>query len=298
MHVAAVQQAREDACVRTAAEADAKCVVLCDRGIVDGAAFTNRVEWEHVLSSVEMTHQQALARYDAALFLHTPEDAYTLDNNDARRESAADALKRDQQTLDAWRSHSHVKEIFGNQDFTKKMDDVVDHALSFLGEIPRVGRARTLLVRRPDIAQLTRQTRCTNVYVRTTFATTPDGVTHALVRSETDEEVLYEVRANGVRHRIGFAEYHALSAFADPNFKPVEETRLYFALAQGQNGQAALLEELRFYPFFPYQALLRAPEHADGKPAVPAFIQTIRDVSDNEVYTVRGFARALAQGRL
>jgi len=80
--------------------------VICDRGLLDGAAYWPG-EAADFFRDVGGSEEQARARYDAVLFLHSAACAgYDLDrSNPARRESREQAVAIDRRLQALWESH-------------------------------------------------------------------------------------------------------------------------------------------------------------------------------------------------
>ena len=122
------------------AETDNPAVVLCDRGTVDSAAY-----WpgpDELWSSVGMTLEKQLLRYDAVIHLRTPppERGYNHQNL-LRTESAAAAAEIDERLLRAWAQHPRRFIIGPSQNFLEK----ASRALHILrGEMPECCRHRAV----------------------------------------------------------------------------------------------------------------------------------------------------------
>lgn len=82
-------------------------VLLCDRGIQDGAAYMPLDDWNKFLQSrgLNVTNVRE-GRYNAVFHMVTAaegaQDFYTLDNNDARTETLEEAREMDKKTQRAW----------------------------------------------------------------------------------------------------------------------------------------------------------------------------------------------------
>ena len=97
-------------------------VLLCDRGIQDGAAYMEQDRWERVLQTRNW-HQVDVreGRYNAVFHMVTAadgaEDFYTLENNDARTETPEQAREMDCKTQKAWLGHPHHYVLDNSTDF-------------------------------------------------------------------------------------------------------------------------------------------------------------------------------------
>lgn len=95
-------------------------IVLCDRGVVDGAAY-----WPgpgDFWTATGRPRQELLHRYAAVIHLRTPPPGggYTTRNNPLRLESAAQAAAIDERILDAWEGHPRRIVIGPASDFLAK----------------------------------------------------------------------------------------------------------------------------------------------------------------------------------
>ena len=87
-----MQMALEDIFLETAIAAEQKTVIVCDRGVMDGMAYTNNQVWQALLDETAWsTIQLRDRRYEAVVHLVTAADGapqfYTDVNNAARYET-------------------------------------------------------------------------------------------------------------------------------------------------------------------------------------------------------------------
>lgn len=94
-------------------------LVLCDRGVVDGAAYWPG-DADGLFAEVGTTRAEALARYEAVLHLRTP-DASGYVPNDVRVESVREAAAIDARIAEVWSAHPHRIEIPARHDFVRKL---------------------------------------------------------------------------------------------------------------------------------------------------------------------------------
>jgi len=132
--LARIQIAHEDSFARLCDGTGKPCVVICDRGLLDGKAYCTPEVWEGVLEKTGLSETQMLSRYDAVAFLVTAADGaekfYTQENNSARRESPEEAVAVDRRLRTCWEGHSHLG-VFDNGygSFPEKIDAVVQFVL-------------------------------------------------------------------------------------------------------------------------------------------------------------------------
>ena len=133
----------EDAFTKYAQATGCRCVLLCDRGLMDGAAYVTEAEFNDVLAAQGLDVVRARDnRYNAVLHLVTAadgaEDHYTLANNMARHEGPSEARSQDSKTQAAWAGHPHHL-IIDNEDgitFEQKMEKLVGLVAGYVGLQP------------------------------------------------------------------------------------------------------------------------------------------------------------------
>ena len=131
--------------LENAADTENPAVVLCDRGTIDGAAYSDCPE--ELFTSVGTTLAEQLARYDAVIHLRTPpaEAGYN-HQNPLRTETPADAAALDEKIARVWVGHPRIFVVENQQDFLAK----ARVALEFLKqEVPECCRGH-FTASRPD----------------------------------------------------------------------------------------------------------------------------------------------------
>jgi predicted ATPase len=137
-----VQQALEDACVLQARHQGSRLVV-CDRGVLDGAAYTPGGR-EVFCRRFQLDVEVVLRRYHAVLHLESLATAdpswYSQANNEARFEDLAEAQRLEQATRAAWAGHPRHRVIPGRRGFDGKLAEALALIRSLLaeheGEVP------------------------------------------------------------------------------------------------------------------------------------------------------------------
>lgn len=133
-------------------------VLLCDRGIQDGAAYMEQDRWERVLQTRNW-HQVDVreGRYNAVFHMVTAadgaEDFYTLENNDARTETPEQAREMDCKTQKAWLGHPHHYVLDNSTDFEGKLQRLVEFIARLVGLPTNLTRqtAKFLLAEKPNL---------------------------------------------------------------------------------------------------------------------------------------------------
>ncbi len=111
----------QDQLERVELEERRAAIVLCDRGVVDGAAYwpgAREAYWERIGE----TSERALARYAAVIHMRTPDARGGYDHsNPLRTESAAEAAQIDRAVLALWDAHPHRTVIESSETFLVKL---------------------------------------------------------------------------------------------------------------------------------------------------------------------------------
>ena len=136
------------------------CIILCDRGLMDGSAYVTPKQWENVISknqvplitttAIEDERTEKIkmvplttindwdVRYDAVFHLVTAADGapqyYTLENNlGARHETPEMAREQDMKTQIAWSDHPHHMIIDNKgKTFEQKIEALIDLISNYL----------------------------------------------------------------------------------------------------------------------------------------------------------------------
>ena len=134
-----LQLAKEDLFIRIAKETKSEkqiAVILCDRGTVDCLAYLTDKERQQFLNNNSTSHSQLLSRYDAVFFLTSVakgnENEYSLESNTARFETLSEAISVEKRLLDVWKRHKTIYYIDYEDEFTVKIERLIDGINSFL----------------------------------------------------------------------------------------------------------------------------------------------------------------------
>lgn len=127
--------ALEDTFLEAALACDKKVVILCDRGVMDGMAYTDDNVWQALLDETGWsTIQLRDRRYEAVIHMVTSADGavkfYTSENNEARYETVDQAKDLDKKLINAWVGHPQFSiidnvESSGFQNKIKRCNDAV-----------------------------------------------------------------------------------------------------------------------------------------------------------------------------
>eukprot|EP00804_Cyclotella_cryptica_P009876 CCRYP_014172-RA/>CCRYP_014172-RA protein AED:0.02 eAED:0.02 QI:52/1/1/1/1/1/2/786/307 len=114
-------------------------VLLCDRGLMDGAAYMSEEEWEKLIKKrdVDSVSELREGRYNAVYHMVTAaegaEQFYTLENNEVRTETPELARQLDHRTRKAWVGHPNLKIFDNSTSFEKKLQRVVEEMSRLVG---------------------------------------------------------------------------------------------------------------------------------------------------------------------
>lgn len=108
--------ALEDIFIGIALYQDCPTIILCDRGVMDGSAYTDENIWQAILDETGWsTIQLRDRRYEAVVHMVTSADGateyYTTNNNEARYEGIEEAIELDKKLINAWVGHPHFSII-------------------------------------------------------------------------------------------------------------------------------------------------------------------------------------------
>lgn len=107
----------EDSFYSLAQDSGKPCVILCDRGVMDGSAYMSAEQWEelktqHDLDTVTLRDTRYIAIFHLVTAANGAEKFYSLDNNGIRIENIEQAREIDARTCRAWIGHPKLF-VFG-----------------------------------------------------------------------------------------------------------------------------------------------------------------------------------------
>jgi len=137
---------------------DNKCIVIYDRGTLDGNAFIDNNEFNRLLQYNNLNKIDLLEHYDLVIHLVSAakgaEQFYTLDNNGARTETIEEARLRDDLALYSWREHTNLHVVDNSTDFKEKINRVINIISKSIGSNLVIRKQRKYLV---DISNLSNE---------------------------------------------------------------------------------------------------------------------------------------------
>jgi len=290
------QIALEDCFVQIAEAVDRPALIICDRGMMDIAAYLSKESWQALLDETGLSIVQVRdKRYDAILHLTTAakgaEQFYTIANNTSRTEGIELARTLDDKMIAAWTGHPHLR--------------IVDNTTGFEGKINRVLAEIAAVLGIPEPIETERKYR-----VEISGCLPADSVETEIFQtyllSEGDEEVRLRKRGqNG--HFIYFLtckrtlhgnsrlenerqiiplEYVHYLAQADPSRTTIHKRRTCFVW---ENRYFEL--DTFVNPALPFSLLeIEDAEHHEDI-QFPPFIKVVEDVTDNKEFYNSNLAR-------
>ena len=221
-------------------------LIVCDRGELDNKAYMTQEEFDRVLDYLGVSEIELRDDYDAVFHLVTAakgaEQYYTLENNEARYETAEEAAVLDDKFIAAWTGHPHFRVIDNNQDFEEKMRHLMREITYFLGEGAPYEIERKYLVSYPDVDWLESLPNCNKVeIVQTYLRSDPEDEIRIRRRGSGDQSLYYFTEKRVVENkkqlrtqrRLTAGEYHMLMMQADPHRRQISKTR-YCLTYEGQ----------------------------------------------------------------
>ncbi|CAL1281897.1 unnamed protein product [Larinioides sclopetarius] len=118
--------AMEETYFSLASTCNRNCLVICDRGTMDAAAFIPKDVWEKMLAANGWNAVQLRDnRYNQVVHLITAangaEEFYNIEDNSCRTEGLDLARERDRRAAEAWVGHPYIDVIDNSTDFDTKL---------------------------------------------------------------------------------------------------------------------------------------------------------------------------------
>ena len=294
-----------------------KVVMLCDRGIVDGQAYTeSKEEFEGMVTELGLTLNSICNdRYHAVIHLRTAalgaEEFYTLDNNSARKETPEQARAFDQKILEAWQRHHHPRVVDNATGFDEKINRLLAEVCSILGDPLPLEIEQKFLIEPLDFSTL--PVHVTESQIVQDYLISPKPDEEHRVRARTDDwgtSYFYTVKRHkehGVRFEtekvIDKKEYLSLLNFKDSAFTTIKKQRSCFFYET----QFVEVDTFEAPAGFAGQCVMEieqtAPSAGVGEQkeekekreeiVLPPFVKVIKNVTGEEVYSNRGIAQVV-----
>jgi len=298
INVMKTQMSLEDIFIEIALEQDCPTIILCDRGVMDGSAYTSENIWQAVLDETGWrTIQLRDCRYEAVMHLVTAAEGavefYITANNEARYESPKDAIELDQKLINAWVGHPHFSIIDNSSvSFQKKIDRCLDTVLKFIGlPTPASFYKKFLLITKHGEYEINLPKGIKKEFFQieeTFLVATGDQVENFIRKVGKNDSFNYnhEIRfyQNNERivkkRQISAREYIELfESQRDPSTKQLKKLRQCFIYEQ----QYFMVETFVNVDGSP--SLLRIETTKEGKEIkIPPFVRVLRDVTEDNCF--------------
>lgn len=280
---------KEEMALRIAGNINKNIVIICDRGLMDGKAYTDHEVFKEILQSSGISETDARDQYDAVFHLVTAADgaleSYTLSNNKARTETPEQAKLADLKTRNAWVGHPHLRVIDNSTPFKEKIDRLLKEVFSVMGLPVPVEIERKYLIKKPDLTMLEFAEDVVKTSILQTYlkVTTPGVERRVRQRGDgssfsyyyTEKVTLSDLTRQETERKITVQEY---LTFLLEGEKKLRKDRYCFVY----NNQYF---ELDVYPDWEDEAILEIElTEENQKVALPDWISVIKEVTDNPNY--------------
>ena len=155
-----------------------KCVILCDRGLMDSRAYVTDEEFFAYAKENGFGENHILCEYDAVFHLVTAADGaqehYQTDNNESRSEDIETARRIDNRLLSVWTGAPHLRVIDNSTDFEGKLKRLLIETLAVVGIPEPLEIERKFLIFYPDLSLLNNMHACRRVPLSQTYLDTPE----------------------------------------------------------------------------------------------------------------------------
>eukprot|EP00741_Cyanophora_paradoxa_P008077 tig00001254_g7816.t1 len=295
-NIVKVQMAIEDAFTDLARGCGAPAVVVCDRGVMDGAAYMPPEMWDALLDEngwnvVSLRDR----RYEGVIHMVTAaigaSNHYSKETNAARMEGADEARKLDLRLREAWTGHPRLRIVDNSTSFQEKCTRVVSAVLAMCGLPMPTALTRKFLVLPLDssqVAALTGGGRVEEFDIEDRYLKTTDGSESKLRRRGQSGSWVYmhtvltrapDGQLVESKRQISGREYMNLLSMADPT-RPVVKRRRACFLYQDH---PFLLDHFVDPPAV--LGVLRVDcETGEKDVRMPARIQVVKEVTGKDTY--------------
>ena len=215
--------------------------ILLDRGIMDGMAYVPKEEFINILEKynydiVSVRDQ----RYDAIFHLvsaaYGAEQFYTLENNEARKESVEEARIIDDKTKSVWIGHPHMRVIDNTTSFKQKVDRLIKEIFSVLGLPIPIRIERKFTIEAPDITKIDIPYQVIDIQQHYLDGHNTKEHTRIRQRGQNGSYTYYHTKKINIRggvnieleDKISQEQYYDLLPTADPNLVPIIKERICF----------------------------------------------------------------------
>ncbi len=270
---------------------DGDTVLLCDRGLCDGAAYMSDAEFKSQLDSCGLTKIAARDGYDAVFHMESAAkcapNAYR--NDDVRSESAAESAALDDATMRAWVGNPHWRMVSDDgSGFDSKVSSLLKKVSAFLGSPRPLEIEHKFLIEFPDLELIKKKYICDTVDIKQLYITFPNRDTTRVRKRGYGDDAVYIMTTKSritdtireeTEQRITKSQFDEYSKYADSGRRPIIKKRTCI-IANGK------YFELDVFPFWNDKAILEIElDSEDETFTIPEGIRVIREVTDDPAYT-------------
>jgi CYTH domain-containing protein len=270
-------------------------ILICDRGISDCPPYMEPATYEDLLAELRLGTALEVrdGRYKGVFHMRTAaigaEAHYTNANNQARRETLAEARERDRKTLEAWIGHPHLRVIENTTDFEGKLRQLDKEICALLGipvplEIERKYRCA-------PIAFCDIPVPCQRIEIEQVYLRPADGrQVRVRKRGQHGSFVYYQTVKRELRPGVRMETEDLITAddylqsleLRDPASKPLRKERWCFVW----DGQYFELDRIPTPAGKEYLYLLELELTEEQQvPRLPPFLSVLEDVTHDPAYT-------------
>lgn len=238
----------EEIFIEIAKTSDRHCIILFDRGVMDGSAYTNENVWQAILDETGWsTIQLRDRRYEAVIHMMTAaegaQEFFVHDNNAELHEDLEEAKEIDRKLISAWCGHPNFCIVKNSKKgFKTKIGYCLNKVLSLVGlPLPTSLTRKYLLasnnknfeIKMPEGVEIKPE-----VFVlEETFIRTVVGESNLLRKVGKNDsftyshEVRYDINGEKIlkKRQITAREYIELIENRDPNKNKILKTRQCFS---------------------------------------------------------------------
>lgn len=268
-----------------------KILMIYDRGMLDNKGYVTSEEFSSLMKDFNTNEVYERDKYDAVIQLVSAAkgapEAYTTDNNPARKDMLKEAEELDDKMIDAWTGHPHFRVVDNSTDFEEKINRVIKEIALFIGEPEPYEIERKFVIKYPDINMLESISNCTKVEISQTYLRSYDdserrvrarGINGFYMYYLTEKRNITPEKRIEFERRIDEREYFRLLMEADTSRKTIIKTR--YCLTYNNK-----YYEIDIYPEWNNQAIMEIElSSLDEKIETPHFINVIKEVTDDPSY--------------
>lgn len=290
--IMSLQLKKEETFLEAAKKLNAqKVLIVFDRGCIDNKIYMSPEEFSEVLLSVNKTETQLRDSYGAVFHLVSAakgaEEFYTTSNNSARTETPEQAAALDDNLIDAWTGHPHLRIIDNSTDFEGKMHRLIKEISTYIGCPEPFEIERKFLIEHPDEKSLETMFGCKKVEIMQTYLNCAEGEEVRIRQRGLDGEYTFfltekrsisDVKRVETERIISKDEYLKHLMNADTAKRQIRKDR-YCLCFEGQ------YFEIDIYPFMKETAIVEL-ELSDENTEIrfPDIIKVIKEVTDDPAY--------------